>query len=139
MVCKALTLDNLTEKADKQAIAHHEITKELRNLQDRNQLLEQELAAKKIELTNTQRDMQIMGEKLVDEIEKRAELQHSTETVQDELETLTKTLFEEANLLVSSEAKKRHHHETREKSLEQQLAELKVYYPLTFRLVMPLI
>lgn len=72
-----------------------------------------------------------MGEKLVDEIEKRAELQHSHETVKEELETLTKTLFEEANQMVSTEAKKRHHHETREKSLEQQLKELEVSISLS--------
>ncbi|KAJ3322332.1 RAB3A interacting protein [Blyttiomyces sp. JEL0837] len=73
-----------------------------------------------------QRDLQSMGEKIIEEIEKRAELQVSRDALQDELEELTKSLFEEANVMVADEARKRHHHETREKSLEQELANLKL-------------
>jgi hypothetical protein len=56
--------------------------------------LNSELSTSKRDLANTQKDMQIMGEKLIDEIEKRAELQHSHETVSEELEQLTRSLFE---------------------------------------------
>ena len=80
----------------------------------------------KLELKENQLALSIMGEKLIDQIEKSAELQHSTESVQSEIENLTKSLFEEANSLVSTEAKKRHLHETREKSLELQLKELQI-------------
>ena len=90
--------------------------------------MERENDKKTEELNSTQKDLQIMGEKLVDEIEKRAEFQHAKETVQDELEDLTRTLFEEANSLVSNEARLRQHHETREKTLEQELIDFKVVF-----------
>ncbi|KAI9197082.1 uncharacterized protein BJ171DRAFT_241885 [Polychytrium aggregatum] len=83
------------------------------------------LEEKDEELESTKNDLARMSEKLVEEIEKRAELQHSKDAVQDELEELTKTLFEEANDLVATEARKRHYHETREKALERQLEETK--------------
>lgn len=78
------------------------------------------------EQSKLQLDLQKMGEKIIEEIEKRAEIQVSRDTLQDELEELTKSLFEEANVMVADEARKRHAHETREKSLEQELAEIKL-------------
>ncbi|TPX32241.1 hypothetical protein SmJEL517_g04636 [Synchytrium microbalum] len=87
--------------------------------------LQKALEAKEAEVVTVRRDIQTMGEKLVDEIEKRAEMQHSKETFQDELEDLTKKLFEEANILVSDEARRRHFHETRGVALEKQLGEIK--------------
>ncbi|KAI9337666.1 hypothetical protein DFJ73DRAFT_848668 [Zopfochytrium polystomum] len=88
--------------------------------------LEKLMDAKAEEQARLQMDLQRMGEKIIEEIEKRAELQVSRDTLQDELEELTKSLFEEANVMVADEARKRHHHETREKTLEQELADLKV-------------
>ncbi|KAJ1552368.1 hypothetical protein HK405_011584, partial [Cladochytrium tenue] len=87
--------------------------------------LEKLMDSKAEEQARLQMDLQRMGEKIIEEIEKRAELQVSRDTLQDELEELTKSLFEEANVMVADEARKRHHHETREKTLEQELAELK--------------
>ncbi|KAI8815179.1 hypothetical protein BJ742DRAFT_848077 [Cladochytrium replicatum] len=98
---------------------------EMSRLRGRVDELEEEVARRRRELENTQRDLQSMGEKLVDEIERRAELQASKEAVQDELEDLTKSLFEEANNLVATEARARDAHERREKSLEQQLEDTK--------------
>lgn len=67
-----------------------------------------------------------MGDKLVDEIEKRAELQHSNETIQEELSELTQSLFEQANSMVSTANKDSYNSQTREKALEEELQELKV-------------
>ncbi|KAI8811717.1 hypothetical protein BJ742DRAFT_662248, partial [Cladochytrium replicatum] len=102
-----------------------ETTFEMSRLRGRVDELEEEVSRRRRELENTQRDLQSMGEKLVDEIERRAELQASKEAVQDELEELTKSLFEEANNLVATEARARDAHERREKSLEQQLEDTK--------------
>ncbi|KAJ3198767.1 hypothetical protein HDU67_003393, partial [Dinochytrium kinnereticum] len=71
-------------------------------------------------------ELRQMGERVIEEIEKRAELQVSKDALQDELEELTKGLFEEANMLVSTEARRGHHHELRVKNLEQELAEIRL-------------
>lgn len=77
---------------------------DMKKVQEKHSAMATELAASKKEVAHTQvsglflickRDMQIMGEKLIDEIEQRSELQHSHEAVKDELENLTKDLFEE--------------------------------------------
>ena len=52
------------------------------------------------EIENMKRDLASMSEKLVDEIDKRAELQAAKDSLQEELEELTKSLFEEANSMV---------------------------------------
>ncbi|KAJ3340002.1 hypothetical protein HDU93_007551 [Gonapodya sp. JEL0774] len=86
--------------------------------------LERQCRDRTEELKATQRDLQIMGEKLIDEIEKasfRAELQHSKESVQDELEQLTTQLFEEANGLVAAEKRQRAIAERQHRHLEDEL------------------
>lgn len=71
------------------------------------------LDAKNFELDRTKHDLEILGEKLTDAIEQRAELQHAKEALSSELEDLTQSLFEEANTMVATEAKMRYHHEQR--------------------------
>ncbi|TPX39963.1 hypothetical protein SeLEV6574_g06896 [Synchytrium endobioticum] len=118
-------LDNAKKRQD-EAVKREELTeKEYEQQVALVKDLEQALEAKEAEVVAVRRDMQIMGEKLVDEIEKRAEMQHSKETFQDELEDLTKKLFEEANILVADEARRRHYHETRAASLENQLVDMR--------------
>lgn len=63
------------------------------------------------ELTQCRFDLEILGEKLTDAIEGRAELIHDKESIQEELEELTKSLFEEANSMVANEARQRHEHQ----------------------------
>ncbi|KAJ3195718.1 hypothetical protein HK101_011230 [Irineochytrium annulatum] len=75
------------------------------------------------ELQRIQRDLQVMAEKVADEIEKRTELQSAKDGLQAELDELTKSLFEEANNLKLDERQKREQHESREKSLEHELHE----------------
>ncbi|KAJ3080478.1 hypothetical protein HK102_003019 [Quaeritorhiza haematococci] len=116
-------LERTRQKALTLGAQNNENTQELNRLRTKCERLSDEIQAKQDELIATQRDLQTMGEKLVDEIEKRAEMQHSKEVVQDELDELTKSLFEEANNLVAQEAQRRFHHEKREQVLEHQLKE----------------
>ncbi|KAJ3123735.1 Guanine nucleotide exchange factor (GEF) which may activate RAB8A and RAB8B [Nowakowskiella sp. JEL0407] len=97
---------------------------EMAKLRDSLEEKEVTLAAKCAELEAAKADLVRMGEKLMDAMEAKSELQASKEAVQDELEDLTKLLFEEANNLVAKEARIRHEHEKREKSLEKQLIDV---------------
>ena len=56
-------------------------------------ILEDELENKENELLKVKYDMEILGEKLIDEIEKRAEITAANDSVQGEIEELTQSLF----------------------------------------------
>ncbi|KAJ3323534.1 RAB3A interacting protein [Blyttiomyces sp. JEL0837] len=114
------------QKLNKMRLQEETSIKELRELEQKAEEMEDLVDAKTEEIARLQRDLQTLGEKVVDEIEKRAELQASKDGLQDELEELTKSLFEEANVMVADEARRRHLHETREKTLEQELADMRV-------------
>jgi hypothetical protein len=121
-------LSNLAESRRKLDEAlHREVlaAQETTRTSSRVEELEDLMDSRADELLRLQRDLQAMGEKVVDEIEKRAELQVSKDALQEELDELTKSLFEEANVLVADEARRRHLHEMREKSLEQEIEEMK--------------
>ncbi|KAJ3189746.1 rab guanine nucleotide exchange factor S2 [Gaertneriomyces sp. JEL0708] len=101
-------------------------THEMSQLRTRVHDLEDAVASKDKELASVKVDLDRMGQKLIDEVEVRAELQHSKDALQEELEELTKSLFEEANSMVATEARQRYEHEKREKSLGKQLEDMKV-------------
>ncbi|KAJ3408536.1 Guanine nucleotide exchange factor (GEF) which may activate RAB8A and RAB8B [Chytridiales sp. JEL 0842] len=109
------------EILQKEVLAAQETTR----MNSRVEELEELMDSRAEELIRLQRDLQAMGEKVVDEIEKRAELQVSKDALQQELDELTKSLFEEANVLVADEARRRHLHEIREKTLEQEIEEMR--------------
>lgn len=92
--------------------------------------LHAEIEELKLQLAHAHADLQVLGEKLVDEVEKRAELHHSKETFQDELEDLSRTLFEEANVLVSTEARKSHEYQIMEAKIRKELASVKEQWAL---------
>ncbi|KAJ1561766.1 rab guanine nucleotide exchange factor S2 [Nowakowskiella sp. JEL0078] len=122
------TRDNLLYELEKTRQRHILFTKRedetIREMSRLRDLLDEKegiLSAKISEMEKTKTDLHNMGEKLLDAVEARAELQASKEAVQDELEDLTKLLFEEANNLVAKEARLRYEHERREKNLEKQL------------------
>ncbi|KAI9032278.1 hypothetical protein DFJ74DRAFT_653902 [Hyaloraphidium curvatum] len=119
-------LQQITSLHDEEKRLHASAAHAVGALRKRAEDLERLLADKQSELLATQRDLQIMGEKLVDEIERRAELQHSKEAVQDELEQLTSQLFEEANVLVAKEAQKSFQMEKTSKILEEELQQTKL-------------
>jgi hypothetical protein len=72
---------------------------------------ESALEEKMDELSHLKHDLEVLGEKLTDALEQRAELIHSKEAVNDEIEDLTRNLFEEANNLVANEAKQKLEHQ----------------------------
>ncbi|KAF9918170.1 hypothetical protein BGZ65_012570, partial [Modicella reniformis] len=80
-----------------------------------------ELTSKTDELSSVQRDLAILNDKYVDEIEKVSEMQHAKEAVENELEELSRRLFEEANGMVATEARARHQLELTRKHLELEL------------------
>ncbi|KAG0326213.1 RAB3A interacting protein [Dissophora globulifera] len=95
--------------------------KETERLRTRIKELEQTIAAKDEEHQSVQRDLTVLNDKYVDEIEKVAEMQHAKEMVENELEELSRTLFEEANGMVASEARARHQLELTRRHLELEL------------------
>ncbi|CAG8522136.1 12858_t:CDS:1 [Ambispora leptoticha] len=100
-------------------------TDELNELQQLLKAKTDELNARTSEINDLKKAMTVLNEKYVDEIDKVAELQHSKDMVEGELEELSRSLFEQANGMVAKEAKQRHELEVQRKSLENQLQETK--------------
>ncbi|KAI7876104.1 hypothetical protein K492DRAFT_152022 [Lichtheimia hyalospora FSU 10163] len=67
--------------------------------------------------------MEMLNDKYVDEIERVAEIQHSKDMVENELEDLSRRLFEEANGMVANEKREKHQLEMAQRQLEKQLQE----------------
>ncbi|KAI8818571.1 uncharacterized protein EV422DRAFT_478676, partial [Fimicolochytrium jonesii] len=103
-------------------------THEMAILRDRCTELEEITAAKEAELSSVRADLDRLGQRLVDEVEVRAELQYSKDAMKDamqeELEELTRSLFEEANSLVATEARHRYEHQQKEAGLRMQMEEM---------------
>jgi hypothetical protein len=89
--------------------------------------MEEELESKNDEIAKMKHDMEILGQKLLDEMEKRDELQQAKDSTQAELEELTQSLFEEANTMVAKEARERHFTQEKLNSLEKQLNETMIH------------
>lgn len=96
---------------------------EIETLQASLAKVEGELRLKDEEFAALQKDMEILNEKYVDEIERVAEIQHSKDMVESELEDLSRRLFEEANGMVAHEKREKHNLEVAQKHLEMQLRE----------------
>ncbi|KAI8150318.1 GDP/GTP exchange factor Sec2p-domain-containing protein [Fennellomyces sp. T-0311] len=85
--------------------------------------VEKRLDVKESEFQALQNDMELLNDKYVDEIERVAEIQHSKDMVENELEDLSRRLFEEANGMVANEKREKHNLEIAQKHLEKQLQE----------------
>lgn len=85
--------------------------------------VEQRLGVKDSEFRALQSDMEMLNDKYVDEIERVAEIQHSKDMVENELEDLSRRLFEEANGMVANEKREKHQLEMAQRQLEKQLEE----------------
>ncbi|KAJ3145111.1 rab guanine nucleotide exchange factor S2 [Geranomyces variabilis] len=99
-------------------------THEMAALRTKAHQFEEAVAQKDAELAIIRADLDRIGQKLVDEVEVRAELQHSKDAVQEELEELTRSLFEEANTMVATEARSRHELAQRESNLRVKMLEM---------------
>eukprot|EP00842_Homolaphlyctis_polyrhiza_P005546 jgi/Hompol1/5993/HPOL_000158-RA len=122
--------EQFRRKLDRANTRQDESTVEMAKLREKAEKLEDILDHKQYELTQVKRDLEMLGDKLIDEIEKRAEIQHSRDAVQDELEELTKSLFEEANSMVAVERKHVSEFQEREKIMSQELSKTKMQLQL---------
>jgi hypothetical protein len=82
-----------------------------------------QLDIKTTEFNELQNDMELLNDKYVDEIERVAEIQHSKDMVESELEDLSRRLFEEANGMVANEKREKYNLEVAQRHLENQLQE----------------
>lgn len=108
--------------ADEQ-IRIQEQTNDISQLQTSVRQVEKQLNVKTEAFLALQSDMEMLNDKYVDEIERVAEIQHSKDMVENELEDLSRRLFEEANGMVANEKREKHNLEVAQKHLENQLAE----------------
>ncbi|RCH93665.1 Guanine nucleotide exchange factor (GEF) which may activate RAB8A and RAB8B [Rhizopus azygosporus] len=102
------------------------IAEQMESIKELNSRLEQvtlELDDKTAKFQALQSDMELLNDKYVDEIERVAEIQHSKDMVESELEDLSRRLFEEANGMVANEKREKHNLEIAHKHLENQLQE----------------
>ncbi|KAJ9060883.1 hypothetical protein DSO57_1026200 [Entomophthora muscae] len=73
-----------------------------------------------------QLDMERLAEKLMDEAERRSELEHAKQALEAEIEDLSQKLFEEANKMVSDERKINRELELKYENLQAKFNDLKV-------------
>jgi hypothetical protein len=109
-------LKDETECIKSQSTKIEEMTKRIEELED-------DLDAKTDAFMALQNDMELLNEKYVDEIERVAEIQHSKDMVENELEDLSRRLFEEANGMVANEKREKYNLEVAQRHLENQLKE----------------
>jgi hypothetical protein len=115
---KELTRDLSTEQSKIE-----EQIKSIEELNERMKIVVEELDNKTNQFQALQSDMELLNDKYVDEIERVAEIQHSKDMVENELEDLSRRLFEEANGMVANEKREKYNLEVAQKHLENQLQE----------------
>jgi hypothetical protein len=116
-------LKNLQQKLEHEVKCIKDQSKEIEVLTKKIEELEDDLDAKTDAFVALQNDMEILNEKYVDEIERVAEIQHSKDMVENELEDLSRRLFEEANGMVANEKREKYNLEVAQRHLENQLKE----------------
>ncbi|KAH8554754.1 hypothetical protein BGW37DRAFT_480946 [Umbelopsis sp. PMI_123] len=87
------------------------------------QELEQNLESKSSELVRLKKDMQALNTKYVAEINRVSDIQHEKDLLEQELEELSRRLFEEANDMVAVEKREKWKLEVAYRQLEGQLKE----------------
>lgn len=89
----------------------------------RVQELEQNLDSKSSEMVRLKKDMQALNAKYVAEINRVSDIQHEKDMLEQELEELSRRLFEEANGMVAFEKREKWNLEVAYRQLEGQLKE----------------
>lgn len=85
--------------------------------------LEKRLEETSSQVQSLQKDLAVLNDKYVDEIERVSEIQHAKEMVENELEDLSRRLFEEANGMVAEEKRERSNLQVAYQHLENRLEE----------------
>lgn len=114
-------LTKATDRIDIANIKSDHAQMELSDCQKKLEVLTKEVELKEKEIETVRRDLDTIGEKLVDELERRGELQHAKDALQEELEELTRSLFEEANSMVSKEARARQEYQDQQGAIKKEL------------------
>jgi hypothetical protein len=114
-------LVKVTDRMDLANIKADHAQLEASEYQKKFQSLSQEVELKEKEIETVKRDLDTIGEKLVDELERRGELQHAKDALQEELEELTRSLFEEANSMVSKESRARQAFQDQQNAVQKEL------------------
>ncbi|KAI9312662.1 hypothetical protein BX666DRAFT_1985271 [Dichotomocladium elegans] len=117
------TIEELEARVQEEQTRIAQQLTEIEGLQGTLAEVEERLDVKEKELKRLQGDMEMLNDKYVDEIERVAEIQHSKDMVENELEDLSRRLFEEANGMVANEKREKHNLELAQKQLEKQLQE----------------
>ncbi|KAI7895775.1 uncharacterized protein EV154DRAFT_494879 [Mucor mucedo] len=115
----------LQQQLGEEQVRIEEQIKCISELNLRMEQVQRELEDKTSRFQALQSDMELLNDKYVDEIERVAEIQHSKDMVESELEDLSRRLFEEANGMVATEKRAKHNLEIAQKHLENQLQETK--------------
>ncbi|RUP44450.1 hypothetical protein BC936DRAFT_149448 [Jimgerdemannia flammicorona] len=84
------------------------MTRDIQTLKDRIEDLEYQLDTRTDEVDKLKADIDSLNEKYIDEIARAAEIQHSKDMVENELEDLSRKLFEEANGMVAHEKREKY-------------------------------
>ncbi|CAO3589582.1 unnamed protein product [Absidia cylindrospora] len=116
-------IKRLQQRLDEEQTCIHQQTNDISQLQTSVRQVEKQLNTKTEAFLALQTDMEMLNEKYVDEIERVAEIQHSRDMVENELEDLSRRLFEEANGMVANEKREKYNLEIAQKHLENQLKE----------------
>lgn len=119
-------LDNFRSALDNEETRYARLERQNNQLLQRVKELEDSHDAREEQLDILRLDMHSLSTKLVGEVEKRAEIQAERDKISEELEELTRSLFEEANGMVKVEAQRRHESEKTQSSLQVQLEVTKV-------------
>jgi len=121
-------MDRTTDLAGSDALldAFAEKDHTIAQLNERIAALEGSLKAAHTEETILRNDNTVLGLKLMDAREKQSEIQHANELLVSEMNDLTEKLFQEANILVSSESRRRHEAEVSRTKMAQELQQANI-------------
>ena len=117
-------LNSTKQKLENMAIHERDQGIELIRARKRIDTLMIELERKNDELITSKNDMEILGQKLLDEMEARQAVQTSKDQLSEELENLTQSLFEEANNMVAHHSKERYGAQQEALYLDTRLQEI---------------
>ncbi|KAI9473972.1 MAG: hypothetical protein EXX96DRAFT_324478 [Benjaminiella poitrasii] len=113
----------LQEQLDVEQTRIDDQLQSIANLKESLTKVTSELDEKTSDFESLQNEMELLNDKYVDEIERVAEIQHSKDMVESELEDLSRRLFEEANGMVAHEKRQKHDLQVAQRHLENQLRE----------------
>ncbi|KAI8073026.1 hypothetical protein BC940DRAFT_290368 [Gongronella butleri] len=116
-------MKQLRRRLAEEQVRIQEQSNDMRQLEAAVRDVEAQLSQKTEAFEALQTDMELLNDKYVDEIERVAEIQHSKDMVESELEDLSRRLFEEANGMVANEKREKYNLEVAQKHLENQLNE----------------